>query len=256
MKKTNKIIIAALLFTANGISNADYKVIFTDSRYVIPDAPANNIFSSCKEILNNGQSTGNGIYSITVEEHDLNAYCDMETEGGGWTLVLDYLHKANTDPQLNPMTNKLPIMSTLSFGSDGSNNIDSWGHAAPELFSKFNPSEVLFQCRSSSHNRDINFKSTNQTLISYFSTGIGGIGQDIAFTNYSKLPNHNGLIPDSVNAGFEDKGLFAMTDFPFYEIGHAHWGISGDGGISQERWECDDFPENASNDTLHRIWVR
>lgn len=43
----------------------------------------------CADILERGESTGNGIYSIDLDGHDstyspINAYCDMEN--GGWTL--------------------------------------------------------------------------------------------------------------------------------------------------------------------------
>jgi hypothetical protein len=44
---------------------------------------------SCKEILDLGQSTGNGTYTIYPFENAtaLGVYCDMESDGGGWTLV-------------------------------------------------------------------------------------------------------------------------------------------------------------------------
>jgi hypothetical protein len=37
-----------------------------------------------------------------------------------------------------------------------------------------------------------------------------------------------------------------------YLAGTYHWGIRGAGG----RWEVDDYPNNATQNTHHQIWVR
>ncbi len=49
--------------------------------------------SSCLDILNNGKSFGSSIYFIDVDGNDQGldpfpVYCDMDHNGGGWTLVL------------------------------------------------------------------------------------------------------------------------------------------------------------------------
>lgn len=42
---------------------------------------------SCKGLLETGQSTGDGLYTITSGGESLNVYCDMSSYGGGWTMI-------------------------------------------------------------------------------------------------------------------------------------------------------------------------
>ena len=53
-----------------------------------PQEPEVVTYASCNEILQAGQSTGDGVYSINNGIKDYNVFCNMTTNGGGWTLVV------------------------------------------------------------------------------------------------------------------------------------------------------------------------
>jgi len=74
--------------------------------------------TSCKAILDAGESTGDGIYWIyPTGSTGLGVYCDMTNDGGGWTLVLQN-NSSVTTPSPN-WTNAINSISTIgTFGSN------------------------------------------------------------------------------------------------------------------------------------------
>ena len=93
LKIMNKKIITlsvATLLSFSGMASAEYLMKFNNSQSkgMIPEASAQSKNSSCKDILESGNSTGNGVYSITVNNKEFDVYCDMTSAGGGWTMVV------------------------------------------------------------------------------------------------------------------------------------------------------------------------
>ena len=92
---------------------------FLSSLILFGSAEAADI--TCKEIFENNDSLTDGVYELTIDGQNFNAYCERDTFDGGWTLfaTTDSTHCAEslimgsntlTDLDTVYLTNKLGEM--------------------------------------------------------------------------------------------------------------------------------------------------
>jgi hypothetical protein len=215
------------------------------------------------------------LYRITLDEDT-----DADPLKTPWVLVLNYVHRGGTNPELNvrDTTKGFPILpedGSLDFDTfdinatipDGSvANPGSWGHTDNDLFDKTcialgslngndNGVEVRFVGKTNDHTRIINIKTGKFEFLKDFRYGDQPqqTGASLtAGTDFTLLNNHTAVLPSGRLVLYSGSGDKAMTDYTFYN--HAtlvHWGIDHAG-----RWEVDNVPNNASKNTYHQIWVR
>ncbi|MBU1218322.1 hypothetical protein KKF34_15855 [Myxococcota bacterium] len=219
------------------------------------DNPEPPIRSSCWDysitntLWNKGPWGVNGPYKVNVGGAPMDIFCDQLYDGGGWMLVLNYVHSRNTNPALSVLTDRFPMILSDTLGYDESAESDYWGHAGNALLSTLDFNEVRFYGRSSAGANIIHFETADASCLDYFKTGTGSC--DPA-PNYIAMLGHSGRLPNRSRNGASDQGDFALTEGTFYNENLYNWNIRGNG----IRWEADNNDDNDSRDTIHRVWVR
>jgi len=178
---------------------------------------------------------------------------------GAWVCVQNYEHYAGENPSVAPGDTFPQLPNGLSTDAD----VEALG-ASGELrhvddidqYGSWNVDAVRLEGYTANHDRVIDFFTTNQTVIDAVLT------EQSAETNYTDYQGDTTTLTDAHSANLPaaagDGNADTRSDrifgagFPFYNGGTYHWAVAGTGN----RWEVDDYPDNASNTTVHRVWVR
>jgi hypothetical protein len=206
-------------------------------------------------------SLPSGVYSIYPDQRTrpapIAASCDMDTDGGGWTLILNYNHQANTNPELHVRTDSLPLLGSHLLGMDESLQPEHWGHAANEMLRLLTGfRELRFYCRSSENTRVLHFKTEDASCLSAVQLGNGSCAN--IRNNFVPMNDHTAMLPALSDRAESDRLDETLTYNTFgkmeVDTPDRMWSIRAE--PSQQVWECDYGTNDAMFHTLHRVWIR
>ncbi len=194
-------------------------------------------------------SVPSGTYYFNFNGSTFQGVLDNDTDGGGWLMILNYVHVAGDTSGLTIRNTDLPLLGSSTLG-DNEAGTANWGHMGNALAAAIDFEEMRFYGATTGHSRVIDFKTNYTNALDYAKTGTGSFSGINNTNNFTVLTNHTANIPGQAFNVFSNQGDLALTNFPFWRSGQYHWGIG-----ASNRWEVDDFAINTAS-TIHRVWVR
>lgn len=242
-------------------SSANFDIIPNDYFYREPNLECTSLWLNPNKLVTvyncpkelQDLNMPSGVYLFDPDNDGANlikGYYDNSL-GGGWLMVLNYVHQGGTNPALNIRTNSLPLLGSSSLGTDESGT-QFWGHAANSLLNQFTITDVRFFGVTSNHQRILHFSTNRANVINYIQTGTGNMsGIQTGFTNYAGSGGGTANLPGNANTFNPNQGNLALTNNPFYRNSNNQWDI-GNGND----WDVDNNVNNANHNTIHRVWIR